>query len=157
VKPDAMTSLDVLSHEDKTLCERIRTEQEKMLERTLKWASTNTGSWNRDGLETLAPDLADAFSVLDADTLLLETEPFERINSSGEVDEFQTGPIIRVNSRPEAPIQVIMSGHYDTVFPPGSFTEITDLGDGKINGPGVCDMKGGISISTMETCLIPPI
>lgn len=141
-----MTDLDVLSFEDSALCDRISDHHDTMLERTLRWASTNTGSWNRDGLETLAPKLADEFSVLDANVELVQTKPFERIDSKGEVDAFQTGPIVQISSRPEAPVQVIMSGHYDTVFPPGTFTEITDLGNAKINGPGVCDMKGGISI-----------
>jgi len=39
-----------------------------------------------------------------------------------------------------------MSGHYDTVFPPNTFTDIKDLGDGKFNGPGLSDMKGGLSV-----------
>jgi glutamate carboxypeptidase len=39
-----------------------------------------------------------------------------------------------------------MSGHYDTVFAPGIFESVTDLGDGRINGPGMADMKGGICV-----------
>ena len=39
-----------------------------------------------------------------------------------------------------------MSGHYDTVFPPNTFTDIKDMGADKFNGPGLADMKGGLSV-----------
>lgn len=131
---------------DIAICEDIVAMEDVMKSRTLEWANINTGSWNKDGLDQLAPKLADAFSVLDAEVHLDEAAPFEMVNSAGEVDHFQSGHIIRVKARPEAPVQVVMSGHYDTVFPPHTFTEITDLGDGRLNGPGLADMKGGISV-----------
>ena len=131
---------------DIAICEDIAAMDDIMKSRTLEWARINTGSWNKEGLDQLAPKLVEAFSVLDAEVRLEEAEPFEMVNSAGEVDHFQSGHIIRVKSRPEAPVQVVMSGHYDTVFPPHTFTEITDLGDGRLNGPGLADMKGGISV-----------
>ena len=43
---------------------------------------------------------------------------------------------------------VIFSGHMDTVYPTGSFSEeVFKIEDGKAFGPGVLDMKGGIIIS----------
>ena len=141
-----MTDLSVRTPEDEAICERVSALEGTMQSRTLDWARINTGSWNRDGLETLAPKLADAFSALEADIRLDVPEPFEKIDDNGQPDGFQTGPIIRIESRPEAPVQVIMSGHYDTVFPDRTFTEITDLGNGRLNGPGLADMKGGLSV-----------
>jgi glutamate carboxypeptidase len=44
-------------------------------------------------------------------------------------------------------VQVILTGHYDTVYPAGSgFTEVVTRPDGALNGPGIADMKGGISV-----------
>lgn len=141
-----MTDLTLKTSEDEAVCERIAEAEKRMQERTLEWARINTGSWNRAGLDQLAPKLADAFSALDADVRLDKSPPFEKVNQKGQAEDFETGPIIRVSSRPEAPVQVIMSGHYDTVFPEGTFTEITDLGEGRMNGPGLADMKGGLSV-----------
>ena len=141
-----MTDLTLKTSEDEAVCERIAEAEKRMQERTLEWARINTGSWNRAGLDQLAPKLADAFSALDADVRLDTSPPFEKVNQKGQAEDFETGPIIRVSSRPEAPVQVIMSGHYDTVFPEGTFTEITDLGEGRMNGPGLADMKGGLSV-----------
>ncbi len=114
--------------------------------RTFEWANINTGSWNRDGLDALAPQLADAFSALEADVELIATDPFEKVGDNGQVEGFETGPVIRISSRPDAQTQVVMSGHYDTVFPPGTFEAISDIGDDKMNGPGLADMKGGLSV-----------
>ena len=114
--------------------------------RTFEWARINTGSWNRDGLDTLAPKLADAFSALEADIELIATDPFEKVSDSGQIEAFETGPVIRISSRPQADQQIVMSGHYDTVFPPKTFEAITDIGDDKFNGPGLADMKGGLSV-----------
>ena len=141
-----MTEISDLNRADEDICERVKAAEAEMQARALSWAGINTGSWNREGLESLAPKLADAFSSLDADVMLRETEPFEIVNEAGLADKFQTAPILDVRSRPDARVQIVMSGHYDTVFPKGTFETIRDLGDGRMNGPGLADMKGGLSI-----------
>lgn len=126
--------------------ERLRDAQDAMIKRTCAWSGMNTGSWNTAGLRAFAPVLSDAFSELDAHVDVIENDGFEAIGKSGGSERIETGPVIEVSARPEAEIQVVMSGHYDTVFPPGTFEEIRDLGDGRLNGPGLADMKGGLCI-----------
>ncbi len=54
---------------------------------------------------------------------------------------------LKITARPDAPIQVVLTGHYDTVFPADSpFQTVTTRADGALNGPGLADMKGGISV-----------
>ena len=49
--------------------------------------------------------------------------------------------------RPQAPTQVFLCAHMDTVFPIGHpFQTITELDENTINGPGVADLKGGIVV-----------
>ena len=141
-----MVDLSLKTSEDEAVCERVSDLQDAMQARTFEWAEINTGSWNRAGLDVMAPKMADAFSALQADIELIPTDPFEKVSDNGDVEAFETGPVIRIASRPEADMQIIMSGHYDTVFPPGTFEAITDMGEGKFNGPGLADMKGGLSV-----------
>lgn len=141
-----MVDLSQRTSEDDAICERVSDLQTPMQSRTFEWAKINTGSWNRKGLDSLAPKLGDAFSALEADIELIATDPFEKVSNNGQVEAFETGPVIRVSSRPDAEMQIIMSGHYDTVFPPETFDAITDIGDDKFNGPGLADMKGGLSV-----------
>ena len=49
--------------------------------------------------------------------------------------------------RPTAPLQLLFTGHMDTVFGADHAFQATRwLEDGVLNGPGVADMKGGIAV-----------
>lgn len=141
-----MKELFELTSQDEAAIERLKDSASDMQARTCSWSDVNTGSWNTEGLKSFAPTLADAFSELDASVRLDDSPAFEAVTSKGETEEIYTGPILRVQARPSAPVQVVMSGHYDTVFPPGTFEGITDLGNGRLNGPGLADMKGGLCL-----------
>ncbi|RXJ74171.1 peptidase M20 [Veronia nyctiphanis] len=52
------------------------------------------------------------------------------------------GDHLLFTSRKRPGTKVLLLGHLDTVFPPGTFTEFSQ-NDEWVYGPGVCDMKGG--------------
>ncbi len=141
-----MQNLFEINAADKLACDYIDQYSDRLLERTLDWARINTGSWNRVGLDELAPILAHSFAALDADVSLIAGEPFEKVVDNGDLETIETAPIIGITSRPNAPVQIVMSGHYDTVFPPSTFDAIVELDDNRLNGPGLADMKGGLSV-----------
>jgi len=118
-----------------------------LLPRTLSWAKTNSGTTNLDGLKTVAGLLADAFSVLPGDTNLVDPEPVEAVRADGTVDQVQRGQHLIVSVRPKAPVRILLTGHMDTVFPADHpFQKIVELENGVLNGPGLADMKGGLSV-----------
>lgn len=138
--------MNTLSRDDEAARERLASVSQDMIDRTCEWSDINTGSWNTEGLKQFAPVLADAFSELQADVELIQTNGFEAVTDSGKTEIQQTGPVILVTGRPQAAVQIILSGHYDTVFPKGTFEGVTDIGDGRLNGPGLADMKGGLCV-----------
>ena len=138
--------MNTLSRDDEAARERLASVSQDMIDRTCEWSDINTGSWNTEGLKQFAPVLADAFSELQADVELIQTNGFEAVTDSGKTEIQQTGPVILVTGRPRAAVQIILSGHYDTVFPKGTFEGVTDIGDGRLNGPGLADMKGGLCV-----------
>ena len=143
----SMEHISKLSVADEAAIERLEAASEAMIARTVAWSGVNTGSTNTDGLKAFAPTLADAFSELDAEIDLQRAEPFEIVGAAGDLESIETGPILRVKARPDAPVQIVLSGHYDTVFPPSAgFNSVTDLGNGRLNGPGLADMKGGLCL-----------
>ena len=139
-------SLSDLNAADEAALAVTKAAQDAMLTRTVGWAEVNTGSWNADGLRDLAPRIAEALRETGAQVETLDSPTIETVNAKGEIDGFDTGPILRATQRPEAPVQVVLTGHYDTVFPPNTFTAIRDIGGGRLNGPGLADMKGGICV-----------
>lgn len=118
-----------------------------LLSRTLEWAKINSGTTNLDGLKTVAVMLADAFAVLPGDVRLVEPEPVEAVRPNGAVDQVQRGQHLVASIRPEAAVRILLTGHMDTVFAADHpFQQIVELESGVLNGPGLADMKGGISV-----------
>lgn len=119
-----------------------------MLAQTRAWSAINSGSRNLDGLQLTAGLLADAFSGLPGEVALLDPAPGEAIDAAGQSQLVAYGRNLHVRVRPEAPVQLLLTGHMDTVFAPDHpFQALTDVDGGAIiNGPGVADMKGGIAL-----------
>ena len=122
-------------------------EQRQMLDQVLTWAAVNSGSSNLAGLAATAKMLADAFAVLPGDVALVAPEPVDRVLTDGSIKTVAHGQHLLVTVRPDSPTQLLFTGHMDTVFPADhSFQQMRWLEDGTLNGPGVADMKGGISV-----------
>ncbi len=118
-----------------------------MLGRVENWAAINSGSRNLDGLKRIAADLADAFSALPGRLDLLDPAPVETVDEAGKRVDVLHGQNIRLAVRPEAPLQLLFTGHMDTVFGADhAFQGMRWLDEGVLNGPGVADMKGGIAV-----------
>ncbi len=118
-----------------------------MLSQVERWAAINSGTGNLAGLKTVAGQLADAFAVLPGEVRLVAADPVESVDSSGTVNPIQRGDHLHVRVRPEAPVQLLLTGHMDTVFAADHpFQTLKWLEDGVLNGPGTADMKAGISV-----------
>ena len=68
--------------------------------------------------------------------------------AAGKPYQFEHGRNLHLTVRPDAPVQLLFTGHMDTVFAlDHPFQALTWLEPGKVlNGPGVADMKGGIAV-----------
>ena len=124
-----------------------RAAAEPMLDQTLAWAAVNSGSRNLDGLAAMASLLADAFAPLPGDLTLIDPPPVDAVDEAGRAIAIAHGRHLHLKVRPEAPLQMLFTGHMDTVFAPDHpFQDTRWLDDVTLNGPGVADMKGGIAV-----------
>src|SRR5688500_1831326 len=122
-----------------------RAAAEPMLAQVKQWAAVNSGTSNLDGLSEVAGLLGDAFSALPGELALLGAAPAEAIEPNGKTRPLQFGRNLHLTVRPDAPIQLLLTGHMDTVFGADHpFQTLSEIEDGVIGGPGVADMKGGI-------------
>lgn len=104
-------------------------------DRLMAWAEINSGSGNRAGLQRMCARLASEFGALPG----AKVEPVAL--------EGTEAPALRVRLRPGAPTQILLSGHYDTVYGPDHpFQHCTLLDENTLRGPGVLDMKGGLLV-----------
>ncbi|HSX20382.1 MAG TPA: hydrolase [Gammaproteobacteria bacterium] len=125
----------------------LEQNQQQMLDLTIKLAEINSGSFHIAGLKAVAEVMRQEMAVLNCEHITMPVAPLQLINQSGETVEYALGDVVRFWKRPDAPIQVLILGHMDTVYSPDhKFKHITQLGSDLLHGPGVTDMKGGLAI-----------
>lgn len=106
----------------------------EMETRLIDWANVNSGSTNAAGLQRMAARLGDALRMLGAEV--------ELVALAGVA-----APMIRARRRTSAPVQVLLSGHFDTVYgETHPFQQCTRVDADTLRGPGVADMKGGLVV-----------
>jgi glutamate carboxypeptidase len=111
------------------------------------WANINTGSDNISGLLGFASMLKHAFATLGGSSTLVPLPERLVIDVHGKAIQTPSGNALQIIKRPEAPIKILLGGHMDTVFPAaGKFQLCEMVGVDKLQGPGVCDMKGGLLV-----------
>lgn len=98
----------------------------------IAWCDQNSGSDHPAGLAAMLSRLESAFSGLPG---TVERVTLARTSAQA----------LRVKVRSEAPFQLCLSGHYDTVYSAHHpFQRCTLVDADTLRGPGVADMKGGL-------------
>jgi glutamate carboxypeptidase len=119
-----------------TPTEWINAQRDELVQRVAAWSNINSGSRNVSGLNLAAKTIYDAY-------LAIEPEYSEIIRLKAADD----GPALVFRKRAQAAQQLLLFGHLDTVYGPEHPLQRAGAGiDGRIGGPGVCDMKGGLAI-----------
>jgi len=120
---------------------------EPMLAQVEAWAAVNSGSRNLAGLGQMARLLADAFAALPGELTLAEPAPVEAVRADGGREPLDHGRNLHLTVRPNARVQLLFTGHMDTVYPADHpFQALAWREKGVLNGPGVADMKGGLAV-----------
>lgn len=119
-----------------------------MTELLIRLASVNSFTHHTAGLNTVADILQHEFSSLSPDVSVRTPLPDSALlSASGEMIHQPLGPLLSFSKRPEAPVQVLLVIHYDTVYPPEhGFQSVRQVDERTLNGPGVADAKGGIVV-----------
>ena len=118
-----------------------------MLDQVSSWAAVNSGSRHLEGLEWVVAQLADAFAVLPGRVTLEDAAPVEAMAADGSLAPVAHGRNLHVVVRPDAPVQLLFTGHMDTVFGADHpFQRVFWREAGVLGGPGVADMKSGIAV-----------
>ena len=146
VAPARVRRMRIHPH-DQTVLDHVAARRTAIIDRAISWADINSGSRNAEGLDRVLDALEAATRSLPAEIVRVSTQGSTSIGDDGSVRTEAHADALKVIARPEAPIQVVLTGHYDTVFPTDSgFQTVATRPDGALNGPGIADMKGGISV-----------
>ena len=136
-----------IGDDDRIVLDAVAAKGPHLLARAIEWSEINSGSTNLSGLAIVAARLSEELQMFDGEREVISLPDGVRIDDRGAAIASPQGQCLRLRIRPEAPVQVAMTGHYDTVFSADSaFQSVRPLPDGRLNGPGLADMKGGISV-----------
>lgn len=136
-----------LSNDERDCVDAAIAAQEPMLAQVEAWAAVNSGSRNLVGLAKVTGLIGDAFSALPGEMRLVDPAPVDAVDASGRKHELAHGQHLHLTVRPQAPLQILLTGHMDTVFAVDHpFQALTWLDAGTLGGPGVADMKSGIAV-----------
>ena len=136
-----------MTQEDRRVLDALDAAAPALIARTIDWCGINSGSRHLAGLERQRAVLEAPMAALPGLLERLALAPSIEISADGREREQAHPDSMQLTVRPDAPIQIAMTGHYDTVYPAESpFQTVVTRGDGALHGPGVADMKGGISI-----------
>ena len=119
--------------------------QDEMIRDTLAWSNLNSGTGNLAGVRQMMDIFREQFNNLGARTELVDSVPFKTVDATGRETVQQYAPNLIARFRPECSKRILFTGHADTVFAkdhPFQDSHIDQMG--RLRGPGVADMKGGI-------------
>ena len=94
----------------------------------------------------MADALVEAFAR-SGDVQRIDLPTVSEIGIDGREAFIPLAQLLSVTCRPEAARRALLAIHYDTVYSASDpFDHVTTQSDGRWNGPGVADAKGGIAV-----------
>src|SRR3954466_2419592 len=118
-----------------------------MRQRVIEFCNINSYTFNLEGLARVGEEAAHLLEALGAKIEWIDLPPAESIDDRGEVVQRPLGKALRARKRPEAPRQVFLGIHLDTVYPVDQpFQEVQGVDKNTLRGPGVIDAKGGLVV-----------
>jgi len=131
---------------DRVMLDMLAEQGPALVSRAVDWCAINSGSRNLAGLAHMAEPLVATMEAIGPVERIALAETQE-VGADGALRAVATGAALRLRVRPDAPVQIALTGHYDTVYPAETrFREVVTRADGALHGPGIADMKGGISV-----------
>ncbi|NKB32905.1 MAG: hydrolase [Pseudomonadales bacterium] len=128
-------------------CKWIDSQQEILLSNLMQLSEINSGTSNVNGIGKVGNFFHTYFSDTADSNEKISSKPREHTDIEGNKVNEEFGDILSFEKRSGAPIQVLLVGHMDTVFPKThSFQSPQKLDANTLLGPGVADMKGGILV-----------
>jgi len=111
-------------------------------------AEINSGSYNPGGVNRVGERVAELMAGLGPDrSERIDVPPAQVMSPDGVTRPAELGSALRVQTRPDAPFQVCLFGHLDTVFAPDHPFQAVAVDGHHLAGPGVADCKGGLIIA----------
>lgn len=133
-----------ISNQELELLQIIDAREAEMLKQTIELSNINSGSYNPRGIKEVQQGLRRLFTSIADDYEERDLAPIKKINDQGQTEFYQPPAMQIFRARPHAALQILCTGHSDTVFPVNSDFDHCWIEGNRLRGPGTADMKGGL-------------
>lgn len=125
----------------------LASQHEAMLDATLILAAINSGSSNVAGVNRVGAQMLEFCRPLQAEVKTRSLPAYTLVDDRGLLQSRPLGDAVLLRKHPQAPLQIYLGGHLDTVYPADHpFQKCIPIDAGRIRGPGLTDMKGGLIV-----------
>lgn len=125
----------------------LKSQENHLITLLESWVNINSWSENLEGLALMMKTVQNAFKDLKGEVQEIPLKDRTKIDARGQLLKIPSASALSIKKHPHAPIQVLLAGHIDTVYPPqSSFQKLEKIDSNTFRGPGVIDMKGGLLI-----------
>src|SRR5256886_17456953 len=108
--------------------------------RVIEFCNINSYTFNLEGVARVGAEAEHMLEALGAQIEWIDLPPAESIDDRGEMVQRPLGKALRARKRPDAPRQVFLGIHLDTVYPPDQpFQEVQGIDQNTVRGLGVFD------------------
>ncbi|KAA5547205.1 hydrolase [Roseiconus nitratireducens] len=122
-------------------------QSEPLVNRVTSLAEINSGTSNQAGVGRVAAVVRPWLETLADKVEMVELPPIQELNAQGQFQSRQFTDAVLATRRPQAPHQVLLSIHLDTVYgTEHPFQTVTHPEPNRLRGPGVADAKGGLVV-----------
>lgn len=136
----------ILTPAQQALLDSIALKHDTMITTTIEMCNINSGSFNRAGIEQAQQQVKNLFAPLSDEYSTLELNAVTQLNERGDAYDVEIAPMQVFRARPSAPLQILCTGHIDTVFPAECEFQTCWTEGNHLRGPGTADMKGGLVV-----------
>lgn len=116
------------------------------IDRLVELARVNSSTSNLAGLAETLSMLLEIYGELGGTAVTSPLPEHIEIDDRGTERSRPLGELGSISVRPDAPIQLLFVGHYDTVFSVDHPFQHTRFEQDRLIGPGTADMKGGLLV-----------
>ncbi len=132
-----------------TLREHLTGRLDELTANVIALAEINSGTHNPDGVNRCGERLSELAGTLQPHRVeMLPVDPTPIVTETGQMAACPVGDAVLITKRADAPFQVCLFGHLDTVFPADHPFQAVAVSNHRLHGPGVADCKGGLVLAT---------
>lgn len=133
------------------MAEDLAPQTDRLVQQTIDLCNLNSDSFCPPSLEQTAAAVDALFGAHFESVSHRQLPATPWLTDLGEFDSVAPAKMLIYHTRPSAPLQFLLTGHYDTVHRHDGPFQNCKISGHQLHGPGTADMKGGLVVM-LEAC-----